>query len=458
MKTYINFAILILVLTNLNVNCVNVCVDVETLTCPNFKNMIVFIDTIIGNEEIPQLQKAIRLIFHDCVSGCNGCVDLDSPDNAGLNCIVGNGNRVFRFAKNLVFYGQFKISLADVYALMAQRAVYLSSIGLTIPVCDFKFGRKTCTSPQENKEIFATSLGNWSHVKNFYVDNFNFSVQEMVAIMGAHSIGRTWFGESGHYGPWVSYNNKVFTNQYYINLLDKENLLEYKTMTTNASKSQWRSAKDSCTGYKKNNCTPKPFQDQRIMLNADMSMRKLFETINESGTPDCTIDTCKDNDESKAWIEKYAASEPEFKKDFGAVFQKLIEWKCEGLVDPETSQNVKFEFEHFQNEKLITLIMKTAETKSTKEQFKIYHYLFKKKYSLNSDEGINRYKIFKVNLKLIKDRNSVVNFGKYGFNKYTDMTNEEYYRAVTGTKGEFIDFDTFADLEMDPFEHMQLDA
>ena len=102
--------------------------------------------------------------------------------------------------------------------------------------------------------------------------------------------------------------------------------------------------------------------------------------------------------------------------------------------------------------------MKTAESQPIKEQFKIYHFLFKKKYSLNSEEGINRYKIFKANLSLIKSQNEIVKSGKYGINKYTDRSNLEYYKETTGTTGEFIDFDTFADLEMTQYEHIQLDA
>ena len=29
--------------------------------------------------------KFLRLAFHDCVGGCDGCVDMTNPDNAGLD-------------------------------------------------------------------------------------------------------------------------------------------------------------------------------------------------------------------------------------------------------------------------------------------------------------------------------------------------------------------------------------
>ena len=116
------------------------------------------------------------------------------------------------------------------------------------------------------------------------------------------------------------------------------------------------------------------------MLNSDMCMLKLFDLVDAEGIPSCTYSTCPANEEGKAWIEKYADSEPEFKADFVAVFQKLVEWKSEGLVDPEASSNVKFEYENYQNEKMITIIMKIPEKISTKEQFQLYQFLFKKKY------------------------------------------------------------------------------
>lgn len=35
--------------------------------------------TVIDNK-IPDFT---RTIFHDCVGGCNGCIDIDNPGNAG---------------------------------------------------------------------------------------------------------------------------------------------------------------------------------------------------------------------------------------------------------------------------------------------------------------------------------------------------------------------------------------
>ena len=39
---------------------------------------------INGNRDINFSAKFVRLGFHDCVGGCDGCIDLSDPDNAGL--------------------------------------------------------------------------------------------------------------------------------------------------------------------------------------------------------------------------------------------------------------------------------------------------------------------------------------------------------------------------------------
>jgi len=351
-RNYIIFGIIFAIIISANVNCLNVCVDASKFTCPVFKGLIEVIDEILLNPERHQIPKAVRLVFHDCVSGCNGCIDQDNGDNAGLNCIMGNARRTYRYAQDLTFFGKFQISRGDVIALFAQRAVYHSSNHpeLTIPVCNFKFGRKDCTGAQDNKEIFATSLGNWKHISEFYTNNFKFSTQEVIALMGAHTLGRNWPINSGHRGPWVSFNNIVFTNQYYKNMLNKD--LKYKVEVTEEGKTQWASAKDSCEGQSRKDCRPLPPRDRRVMLNADMCLLKTFNTDN-NGTPDCTYDSCATSEDRKTIIERYANSEPAFKADFGAVFQKMIEHKCPDLVDPETPGSQQDNFEHYQNEKII---------------------------------------------------------------------------------------------------------
>ena len=413
-------------------NSLNVCVDSSNFKCPQFRALIDEIDKIHTNQTQNQIPKAIRLAFHDCVSGCNGCVDMDAEDNKGLQCILGNSRRVHRNHKNKIFFGKFIISRGDIIALLAQRAIYLSSNhkGLTVPFCDFKFGRKDCNGPQENKEIFGKSHGNWTQISDFFHRNFNFTTQEIIALMGAHALGNNHANFSGHTGPWVEGRNRVFTNQYYINLLNKNKTLDYKVHLTEAGKSQWRSS----VGDKSSS---KPKMIVKTMLNTDMCLLKNFNT-DSKGKPDCTYNSCQTNDERNKIIETYANSEPTFKKDFGAVFQKLIEHRSFDLVDPENPVNKQNEFENYEGERIITSIMQTHQNEPIKNQFKTYLQLFNKKYDINSEEGIKRFKIFKKNLEFIKEQNALKS-EKYGFNKFTDCTIKEYRNFITGEDPALLD-------------------
>jgi C1A family cysteine protease len=67
---------------------------------------------------------------------------------------------------------------------------------------------------------------------------------------------------------------------------------------------------------------------------------------------------------------------------------------------------------------------------STKILFKIFHFLYKKEYNLNSAEGLRRYQIFKNNLKEIKKINSEEGPHKLGITPFTDQTKEEYEKDL----------------------------
>jgi C1A family cysteine protease len=73
----------------------------------------------------------------------------------------------------------------------------------------------------------------------------------------------------------------------------------------------------------------------------------------------------------------------------------------------------------------------------SKELFKIYHFIFKKEYELDSSDGINRYKIFKKNLMIIKENNSKDLPYKLGINQFADLSSEEFTEKYLMKEGEF---------------------
>jgi len=64
--------------------------------------------------------------------------------------------------------------------------------------------------------------------------------------------------------------------------------------------------------------------------------------------------------------------------------------------------------------------------KADKDLFKVYHFVFAKAYSLNSEEAIVRYKLFKKAVKFVKKHNGKNLSWTVGLNQFADMTDEEY--------------------------------
>lgn len=78
-------------------------------------------------------------------------------------------------------------------------------------------------------------------------------------------------------------------------------------------------------------------------------------------------------------------------------------------------------------------ILSSFQNKPKKELFKVYHFLYEKKYDLNSEEGLNRYRIFKNNLIFIESQNTK-NLGyRLGITDLTDLTAEEFRKSKLTT-------------------------
>jgi len=75
-------------------------------------------------------------------------------------------------------------------------------------------------------------------------------------------------------------------------------------------------------------------------------------------------------------------------------------------------------------------ILSSFQDKPRKELFKVYHFLFQKKYDLNSEEGLNKYRTFKANMKMIEAENAK-NLGyTLGITDFTDLTKDEFRKNV----------------------------
>ncbi|QQP39834.1 Putative ascorbate peroxidaselike [Caligus rogercresseyi] len=70
----------------------------------------------------------VRLVFHDCVDGCDACLNLDAPPNSGLDQTVNALEPLYQAHKEI-------ISRADLWALASKTALEMA-VGLNNERCD----------------------------------------------------------------------------------------------------------------------------------------------------------------------------------------------------------------------------------------------------------------------------------------------------------------------------------
>merc|ERR1712032_1312224 len=74
----------------------------------------------------------------------------------------------------------------------------------------------------------------------------------------------------------------------------------------------------------------------------------------------------------------------------------------------------------------VNQILDDMSNRPQKEIFTAFHNLHKKTYNLNSQEGVNRYRIFKENIAWIRAENAKLGKVIYGITQFSDMTHEEF--------------------------------
>jgi Peroxidase len=193
--------------------------------------------------------KFVRLGFHDCAGGCDGCVDMDFHDNAGLELPL----EVLAPITQQHESAALGISRADIWALAALVAADVAQERSDTKV-DFSLeyiGRKNCEDRFDacfdldgNQRNCSATLGPFvelpmaditsDNLFHFFSNEFDFTVQETVALMGAHTLGRLHREVLGFDGPngWVR-DNLLLSNDYYHELMggssrddDLETLIE----------------------------------------------------------------------------------------------------------------------------------------------------------------------------------------------------------------------------------------
>lgn len=210
------------------------------------------------------------------------------------------GNAGLHIARNLLEPIKAKhpgITYADLYVLAGVVAIE-EMAGPKIP---FRPGRSDAPGPAEPKDDDRFSpdgrlpdgaLGA-AHLRDIFY-RMGFNDQEIVALSGAHAVGRCHTDRSGFWGPWTRAEN-TFSNEYFRLLIEEK----WTPKRTHKGK-KWRG--------------PEQLEDPSgdlMMLPTDYALVQ--------------------DDKFKKWVEIYAKDEERFFKDFAKAYVKLNELGCKNL-------------------------------------------------------------------------------------------------------------------------------
>ena len=211
------------------------------------------------------------------MGGCDGCLNLDNGDNNGLEPIFTAINDLYD--SNFSTTG---MSRADFIALAGVVAVREASCNMQVgppgrqppptnnedcaePVLEIRYGREDCrTSPTTTHVIeLPNPHSDLDHVMEVFRDGMGMTERQVVALMGAHSLGSCTPENSGFLGPW---DRSVFTlnNGFYIELVNsdwaQDKLMFPESPVDPDPRFQWNTADANITAR----------MPGRMMLNTDM--------------------------------------------------------------------------------------------------------------------------------------------------------------------------------------------
>jgi hypothetical protein len=173
------------------------------------------------------LPKCLRLTFHDCIGGCDGCIDPSVLDNRGLDEPV-------ELLFPLVQKYQHTFSRADVWAYCAVVAADLAVVENRPNDLHFYMhyvGRKDCEGADEKGfggpkvEMYTNHMTTHEMIE-FFDQRFGLNPYEMVVLMGVHSAAvavreNVGFGNRGREDGWIHDAEEYkLSNAYYTSMLE----------------------------------------------------------------------------------------------------------------------------------------------------------------------------------------------------------------------------------------------
>eukprot|EP01065_Artemidia_motanka_P013305 TRINITY_DN1733_c2_g1_i1.p1 TRINITY_DN1733_c2_g1~~TRINITY_DN1733_c2_g1_i1.p1 ORF type:complete len:1507 (+),score=501.08 TRINITY_DN1733_c2_g1_i1:59-4579(+) len=186
-----------------------------------------------GSDRTDVLGNLVRHSFHDsgtwdasarCFDrgGADGCLLLSDPSNRGLEGVVAD---LDVFCRRFAAPHPANISLADCWHLVATVAIEASlpagaSLGYT-----FTWGRSDAATCAADLGRLPAAEGGYAHVMAMMSERLGLTEEDVVALIGAHTLGRMRGNVSGYPGradqEWATWSSTpaVFDNSYYVELL-----------------------------------------------------------------------------------------------------------------------------------------------------------------------------------------------------------------------------------------------
>ena len=133
-----------------------------------------------------------------------------------------------------------------------------------MPNITIKYGRRDCpTSPMTTVDlVFPNPHGNLTHVLEFFGTGMNMRVREVVALIGAHTLGSANVQHSGFVGSWAPPTDR-FDNSFY-RALNNSNNMWFQRVVNHTDSVVYPDVR-----YQWNN-RPSSGQQLLFMLNTDM--------------------------------------------------------------------------------------------------------------------------------------------------------------------------------------------
>lgn len=254
----------------------------------------------------------LRLAFHEAsTSGSHGCLawtplckhadcEYNNPQHHGLEGIT---DGLTKFWDDNDIGNRYGLSNGDFWVLAEIVAIRLATGGkLDIP---FWYGRPECTGKRWWGDSLPHGTGGLADVQTHMEQKFDLEIEETVALLGAHSLGRMTLSNSHFEGPWTQ-KMDVLDNSYFKNLWRNT----WQAERNPDGNVQW---------YSSNGLTMLS-TDIALAFDHDLSSSRVWcNGITAAKNVHCNVR----GDEWSHWVKTFSNDNASWLKYFGSALQKI---------------------------------------------------------------------------------------------------------------------------------------